>query len=188
MSSKFLRHADDEISDSSIQMPRRLLATTVHHCPIDVLARGFENYQADPTNAHDQYPWAARFVLGIPVPSCSGDWCGMQDRSRDSFLQCGQAQIWGVTSPILGAAIQMLGRPWQRTVKFFWMGNNVYTALRSFFWIVWPFRIFRGSQGSGQRLVLSSASAFCPRPLHIQTSALMTSLHCARRMIFLPLV
>lgn len=69
MSSKFLRHADDEISDSSIQMPRRLLATTVHHCPIDVLARGFENYQADPTNAHAQYPWAARFVLGIPVPS-----------------------------------------------------------------------------------------------------------------------
>jgi hypothetical protein len=69
MSSIFLRYADDEILDSGIQMPQRPLATASHHFPIDLLACGFEKYQADPTSFHAQYPWAARFVLGIPVPS-----------------------------------------------------------------------------------------------------------------------
>lgn len=69
MSTIFQRYADDEISDSTIQMPQRLLATSTHQYPIDVLAGRFEKYQADPSDAQDRYPWAARFVMGIPVPS-----------------------------------------------------------------------------------------------------------------------
>ncbi|MHC8381262.1 DUF262 domain-containing protein [Pseudomonas sp. LB3P14] len=69
MSIKFQRYADDEISDSTIQMPQRVLATSTHQYPIDVLAGRLEKYQADPTAAHDRYPWAARFVMGIPVSS-----------------------------------------------------------------------------------------------------------------------
>jgi hypothetical protein len=69
MSTIFKRYADDEISDSTIQMPQRILATSTHQYPIDVLAGRLEKYQANPTTAHDQYPWAARFVMGFPVPS-----------------------------------------------------------------------------------------------------------------------
>ncbi|MDR6927858.1 DUF262 domain-containing protein [Pseudomonas sp. BE134] len=69
MSTIFQRYGDDEISDSTIRMPQRVLATSTHQYPIDVLACRFEKYQADPTSAHDKYPWAARFVMGIPVPS-----------------------------------------------------------------------------------------------------------------------
>lgn len=69
MTTMFQRYADDEISDSTIQMPQRILATTVHHYPIDVLACRLEKYQADPSSAHDKYPWAARLVMGILVPS-----------------------------------------------------------------------------------------------------------------------
>jgi len=69
MSTIFQRYADDEVSDITIQMPQRILATTVHHYQIDVLACQLEKYQADPSSAHDRYPWAARFVMGIPVPS-----------------------------------------------------------------------------------------------------------------------
>jgi hypothetical protein len=65
----FKRYADDEISDSTIQMPQRILATSTHQYPIDVLAGRLEKYQADPADAHDRYSWAARFVMGIPVPS-----------------------------------------------------------------------------------------------------------------------
>lgn len=69
MSTIFQRYADDEVSDFTIQMPQRTLATSTHQCPIDVLACRLEKYQADPSSAHDKYPWAARFVMGIPVPS-----------------------------------------------------------------------------------------------------------------------
>jgi hypothetical protein len=69
MSTIFSRYAYGEFSDSGIQMPQRSLATTVHQYPIDLLASRFEEYQADPANAHELYPWAARFVLGVPVPS-----------------------------------------------------------------------------------------------------------------------
>ena len=69
MSTTFQSYADDEISDSSIQMPQRTLDTTTHQFPIDVLARRFEKYLADPSATHDQYPWAARFVMGFPVSS-----------------------------------------------------------------------------------------------------------------------
>ena len=34
-----------------------------------MLAGRLEKYQADPSDAQDQYPWAARFMVGIPVPS-----------------------------------------------------------------------------------------------------------------------
>lgn len=69
MISKFQRYDDDEISDSTIHMPQRVLATSTHQYPIDVLAGRLERYQADPSSAHDRYPWAARFVMGIPVTS-----------------------------------------------------------------------------------------------------------------------
>lgn len=69
MSTLFQRYGDDDTSDSTIQMPQRILGTTVHQYPIGVLARRFEKYQADPSSVHDRYPWAARFVMGIPVPS-----------------------------------------------------------------------------------------------------------------------
>jgi hypothetical protein len=69
MSFIFQRYGDDEISDSTIQMPQRILATSTHQYPIDVLAGRLEKYQADPSDAQDRYPWAARFVMGIPVPS-----------------------------------------------------------------------------------------------------------------------
>lgn len=69
MSTIFQRYGDNEILDSTIQMPKRVLVTTMHQYLIDVLAWHFEKYQADPSAAHDKYPWAARFVMGIPVPS-----------------------------------------------------------------------------------------------------------------------
>lgn len=69
MSKLFLRYVDDEISDQTIQMPQRVLATSTHQYPIDVLALRFEQYLADPSSVHDKYPWAARFVMGIPVTS-----------------------------------------------------------------------------------------------------------------------
>ncbi|WP_223550233.1 DUF262 domain-containing protein [Pseudomonas sp. A-B-19] len=69
MSPIFQRYADDEASDITIQMPQRILATSTHQCPIDVLACRLEKYQADPSSVHDKYPWATRFVMGIPVPS-----------------------------------------------------------------------------------------------------------------------
>ena len=69
MSPIFKRYADDEMSDSSIHMPQRILTTSTHQYPIDVLACRLEKYQADPSSVHDKYPWATRFVMGIPVPS-----------------------------------------------------------------------------------------------------------------------
>lgn len=69
MSPIFQRYADDEASDITIQMPQRILATSTHQYPIDVLACRLEKYQADPSSVHDKYPWATRFVMGIPVPS-----------------------------------------------------------------------------------------------------------------------
>lgn len=69
MSIIFQRHRDEENADHRIQMPQRILPTTTNQFPIDVLALRFEQYQADPSNAQDRYPWAARFVLGIPVPT-----------------------------------------------------------------------------------------------------------------------
>lgn len=69
MTSVFQRYTDDETSDVRIQMPQRILATTIRHHPIDVLACHLEKYLVDPSAAHDRSPWAARFVMGIPVPT-----------------------------------------------------------------------------------------------------------------------
>lgn len=69
MTAIFQRYADDETSDPRIPMPQRFLSTTVSHYPIDVLARHLEKYLVDPSSTHDRYPWAARFVMGMPVPA-----------------------------------------------------------------------------------------------------------------------
>lgn len=50
-------------------MPTRVLPTTINQYPIDVLVCHLEEYLTDPSSAHDRCPWAARFVMGIPVPS-----------------------------------------------------------------------------------------------------------------------
>lgn len=69
MSIIFQRRIDEENADHRIQMPQRILPTTTHQHSIDVLALRLEKYLTDPSDAHDRYPWAARFVMGIPVPS-----------------------------------------------------------------------------------------------------------------------
>lgn len=69
MTSIFQRYADDEPSELRIQMPQRVLATTVSHYPIDVLVGHWEKYLVDPSSAQDRFPWAARFVMGMPVPT-----------------------------------------------------------------------------------------------------------------------
>jgi len=69
MTSIFQRYADDESSELRIQMPQRVLATTVSHYPIDVLVGHWEKYLVDPSSARDRFPWAARFVMGMPVPT-----------------------------------------------------------------------------------------------------------------------
>lgn len=65
----FQRQCKEENADHRIQMPQRILPTTTHQSPIDVLALRLETYQADPSDTHDRHPWAARFVMGIPVPT-----------------------------------------------------------------------------------------------------------------------
>ncbi|WP_095181560.1 hypothetical protein [Pseudomonas sp. Irchel 3F6] len=69
MTSIFQRYADDEPSELRIQMPQRVLATTVSHNPIDVLVGHWEMYLVDSSSAHDRFPWAGRFVMGMPVPT-----------------------------------------------------------------------------------------------------------------------
>lgn len=69
MSSPFQRCGDDEISNSKIQMPQRFLATSTHQIPIDVLADRLVQYLEDPSSLQEKFPWAERFVMGIPVPS-----------------------------------------------------------------------------------------------------------------------
>ncbi|MEE4085973.1 MULTISPECIES: DUF262 domain-containing protein [Pseudomonas] len=73
MTSIFQRYADHEPSELRIQMPQRALATTVSHYPIDVLVGHWEKYLVDPSSAHDRFPWAARFVMGMPVPTWARD-------------------------------------------------------------------------------------------------------------------
>ena len=67
MTSIFQRYADDEPSELRIQMPQRVLATTDSHYPIDVLVGQWEKYLVDPSSAREHFPWAARFVMGMPV-------------------------------------------------------------------------------------------------------------------------
>ncbi|MCF5044135.1 hypothetical protein GIW79_27180 [Pseudomonas sp. PA-7-1E] len=69
MTSIFQRYADDEPSELRIQMPQRVLATTDSHYPIDVLVGQWEKYLVDPSSAREHFPWAARFVMGMPVPT-----------------------------------------------------------------------------------------------------------------------
>ncbi|MFJ2689180.1 DUF262 domain-containing protein [Pseudomonas sp. NPDC087336] len=69
MTTVFQRNAADEISDPSIQMPHRILETSTHQFPIDVLAQRLEQYLADPSSVQEKYPWAARIVMGFPVSS-----------------------------------------------------------------------------------------------------------------------
>lgn len=69
MTSFFRRYADGATSDWPIHMPQRLLPTTVSHCPLEVLVGNWENYLVDPSSALKHFPWAARFVMGMPVPS-----------------------------------------------------------------------------------------------------------------------
>lgn len=65
----FKRYANGGTSDLHIHMPQRLLPTTISHCPIEVLVGHWEKYLVDPSSAREQFPWAARFVMGMPVPS-----------------------------------------------------------------------------------------------------------------------
>ncbi|MFS0828059.1 hypothetical protein [Pseudomonas phoenicis] len=69
MTSTFQRYADDVPSELRIQMPQRVLATTVSHYPIDVLVGHWEKYLVDPSSACERFPWAERFVMGMPVPT-----------------------------------------------------------------------------------------------------------------------
>jgi hypothetical protein len=64
----FQRHCDEETADHRIQMPQRVLPTTTNQFPLEVLARRLEEYLGDQSYFHERYPWAARFVMGIPVP------------------------------------------------------------------------------------------------------------------------
>jgi hypothetical protein len=68
MPTNFQRQCDEVTVDHRIQMPQRVLPTSTNQCSIDVLVLRLEKYQADPSDAHACYPWAARFVMGIPVP------------------------------------------------------------------------------------------------------------------------
>jgi len=69
MTSVFRQYGDYKIAHGTIQMPTRVLPTTINQYPIDVLARHLEKYLTDPSSALDRYLWAARFVMGNPVPS-----------------------------------------------------------------------------------------------------------------------
>ncbi|MDD0983987.1 DUF262 domain-containing protein [Pseudomonas shahriarae] len=69
MTSFFQRYADGGTSDLHIHMPQRVLPTTVSHCPLEVLVSDWEKYLVDPSSAHEHFTWAARFVMGMPVPS-----------------------------------------------------------------------------------------------------------------------
>lgn len=69
MTTVFQRYTGDEISNHSIQMTQRVLETSTHQFPIDVLALRFEQYLSAPSSVHEKYPWAARFVMGFPVSS-----------------------------------------------------------------------------------------------------------------------
>ncbi|MFJ4605762.1 hypothetical protein [Pseudomonas atacamensis] len=69
MTSFFKRYADGGTSALHIHMPQRLLPTTVSHCPLEVLVGHWEKYLIDPSSAREQFPWAPRFVMGMPVPS-----------------------------------------------------------------------------------------------------------------------
>ncbi|UZS69302.1 hypothetical protein [Pseudomonas syringae] len=69
MTSIFQRYADHEPTELRIHMPQRILATTVNHYPIDVLVSHWEKYLVDPSSSRDRFPWATRFVMGMPVPT-----------------------------------------------------------------------------------------------------------------------
>ncbi|KKX68103.1 DUF262 domain-containing protein [Pseudomonas putida] len=67
MTSFFQRYADVRTSDMHIQMPQRFLPTTVSHYPLDVLVGHWEKHLVDPSSAREHFPWAVRFVMGMPV-------------------------------------------------------------------------------------------------------------------------
>lgn len=69
MTSFFQRYAHGGTSDLHIHMPQRFLPTTVSHCPLEVLVGHLEKYLLDPSSAREHFPWAARFVMGMPVPN-----------------------------------------------------------------------------------------------------------------------
>ena len=69
MTSIFKRYADGGTSDRHIHMPQRLLPTSVSHCPLEVLVGHWEKHLVDPSSARDCFPWAAHFVMGMPVPT-----------------------------------------------------------------------------------------------------------------------
>lgn len=69
MSTIFRRIDDGEISETIIQMPQQILTYSTNQYAIDVLACRLEKYLTDPSLAHETYPWAARFVMGIPISS-----------------------------------------------------------------------------------------------------------------------
>lgn len=69
MTSIFQRYADDQAQDLHIQMPQRFLPTTISHYPIEVLLGHWETYLVEPSSAQGRFPWAARFVMGMPVPT-----------------------------------------------------------------------------------------------------------------------
>lgn len=67
MTSIFKRYADGGTSDRHIHMPQRVLPTTVSHSPLEVLVGHWEKYLVAPSSLREQFPWAARFVMGMPV-------------------------------------------------------------------------------------------------------------------------
>lgn len=78
----FQRYADVGTSDMSIQMPQRCLPTTVSHYRLDVLVGRWEKYLVDPSSARECFPWAARFVMAMPVPTWAR---GLEPRADLSF-------------------------------------------------------------------------------------------------------
>lgn len=68
MNATFQRYAADETIDPYIQMPQRMMPTTVSQYPIEVLLGHWEKYLVEPSIAHERHPWATRFVMGMPVP------------------------------------------------------------------------------------------------------------------------
>lgn len=170
MSLIFQRYGDDEFSDSSIQMHQRILATIIHHHQIDTLACQLEGYKADPSAAHDQYPWAARFVMGtsswqlvwnvgveVSVHFCCVDRSGLGELSHERMVRFGK---WAGL--------------WQKTVRSCWMASNVSIAFRSIFLIDWLSQIHKGSQGFGLKLAMASASGSYRRSLPMPPYALTT--------------
>ena len=117
MTTAFQRYTADETSDSSIQMPQRVLETLTHQYPIDVLALRFEQYLADPSSIHDKYPWAARFVMGIPVTSWQRELVWNVGQKALFITAAWSARISGAISLTSGSILLVGTWLWLKTVR-----------------------------------------------------------------------